>query len=159
MKGDSRLCQPAGTPIIVQTGRRLGVTLIDVETDVLRPVHISVERIVGFLIHVQAAFNTLTLVFSPAHTTRLTRVPFWNFSDIDTFDFCLVVEDIGEAVKRPTVQVEVAVPTPVLRVAVFILSNTSEFADVDLANSTLDTLLNDAFGETVEEVGAALRPL
>ncbi len=44
MKGDSGLCQPAGTPLLVQISRRLGVTLIDVETDVVRPIHVSVER-------------------------------------------------------------------------------------------------------------------
>ncbi len=75
MKGDSRLCQPAGTPIPTQIGCRLGVTfVVDVQTDVLRSVHVSVERIVVFLTHVQATLNTLTLVFSPADTTRFARV-------------------------------------------------------------------------------------
>ena len=79
MKGDSRLCQPAGTPIFTQTGRRLRVTfVVDVQTDVLRPIHISVERIpvavVVFFTHVQTTLNTLTLVRPPAHTTRFARV-------------------------------------------------------------------------------------
>ena len=64
MKVDSGLCQPAGTPILVQTSRRLGVTFfVDVETDVFRPVHVSVERRITLLTDVQAAFNTLTVVF------------------------------------------------------------------------------------------------
>ena len=49
--------------MLVQTGRRLGVTfVVNVEADVLRPIHISVERIVVFLAHVQATFDTLTVV-------------------------------------------------------------------------------------------------
>ncbi len=77
MKGDCWLCQPAGTPICVQTGRRLGVTSgVDVETDVFRPVHVSVERRITRLTHVQATFDTLTLVFSisTADATRLGSV-------------------------------------------------------------------------------------
>ena len=87
MKVDSRLCQltAAGTPIPTQIGGRLGVTfVVDIETDVLGPIHVSVERIpvavavAVFLththVHVQATLNTLTLVFSPADTTRFARV-------------------------------------------------------------------------------------
>ncbi len=80
MKGDSGLCQltAAGTPIFVQIERRLGVTfVVDVQTDVLRSVHVSVERIavvVVFFTHVQATLNTLTLVFCPTDTTRFARV-------------------------------------------------------------------------------------
>ena len=80
MKIDSRLCQPtaAGTPIPTQIGCRLRVTLIDIETDILRSIHVSVERIpvavVVFFTHVQATLNTLTLVRPPAHTTRVARV-------------------------------------------------------------------------------------
>ena len=75
MKVDSGLCQPAGTPILVQTGRGLGVTfVVNIEADVLRPIHISVERIVVFLAHVQATFDTLTLVFPTTDATRFARV-------------------------------------------------------------------------------------
>ena len=75
MKVDSRLCQPAGTPIFVQTGRRLGVTfVVDVETDILRPIHVCVERRITRLAHVHTTFNALTIVFSTAHATRLTRI-------------------------------------------------------------------------------------
>ncbi len=40
--------------MLVQTGRRLGVTfcVVDVETDLLGPIYISVERIVAFLTRV-----------------------------------------------------------------------------------------------------------
>ena len=88
---------------------------MNVEADVLRPVHISVERLIAFLTHVQAAFNTLTLVFPTTHTTRLARVSFGHFYDFDTLDFRLVFEDVREAVERPPVQVKVAVLAPVLR--------------------------------------------
>ncbi len=74
MKVDSGLCQPAGTPIFVQIGRRLGVTLVQVKTDVFRSVNIRVERRITRLAYVQAAFDTLIIVFSTAHTTRLARV-------------------------------------------------------------------------------------
>ena len=75
MKVDSGLCQPAGTPIFVQIGRRLGVTfVVDVETDVLRPVGVCVERRITRLTHVQTTFNALTVVFSTAHATRLARI-------------------------------------------------------------------------------------
>ncbi len=159
MKVDSGLCQPAGTPIPAQTGRRLGVTLVHVETDVFRPVHISVERRITLLTDVQAALNTLTIVFSTADATRLTRVALRHFYDFDSLDLRLVRENLGEAVERPPVQVEVSVPTPVLRVTVFVLADASEFPDVDVANLLLDTSFNNVFGEAVEEVGATLRPL
>ena len=103
MKVDSRLCQPAGTPIFTQTGRRLGVTfcVIDVETDVLGPIHVRVERRIAFLADVQPAFNALTLVFSPTAATRLARVTLRYFHNLDTLDLRLVRENRPEAVKRP----------------------------------------------------------
>ena len=103
MKVDSRLCQPAGTPILAQTGRRLGVTFVDVETDVFRPIHISVERRITLLTDVQPAFNALTLLFSPAAATRLTRIALGHFYDFDPLHFRLVFEDVREAVERPAV--------------------------------------------------------
>jgi hypothetical protein len=104
VKVDSGLCQPAGTPILVQTGRRLGVTfVVNVEADVLRPIHISVERIVVFLAHVQATFDTLTVVFPPADTTRFARVALRHFSDFDAFDFGFVFKDVREPVECPPV--------------------------------------------------------
>ena len=45
------------------------------------------------------------------------------------------------------------------RLTVLVITDTSEFSDVDTPNIVLDTSLNDVFGEAVEEVGAALRPL
>ena len=114
MKGDSRLCQPAGTPILAQTGRRLGVTLVDVETDVFRPVHVSVECIVVLRTHVQTAFDTLTVVFSPADATRLARVALIHLDDFDALDLRFVFNYVGEAVERPTVQVKVPVTPPIL---------------------------------------------
>ena len=147
MKVDCWLCQPAGTPIFVQIGRRLGVTcLVDIETDVLRPIHVCVERRVTRLTSVQATFNTLTIIFRTVHATRLARVTLGNFHDFDALDFRLVRENRREAVKCPPVQVEVAVAAPVLRLAVLTLSNTSELPDVDTPNATLNTLLNDMFG-------------
>ena len=75
MKIDCWLCQPAGTPISTRSGCRLGVTfVVDVETDVLRPVHVSVERRITRLAHVQSTLNTLTLVFSTTDATRFARV-------------------------------------------------------------------------------------
>ena len=45
------------------------------------------------------------------------------------------------------------------RLTVLVITDTSEFSDVDTPNIVLDTSLNDVFGEAVEEVGAALQPL
>ena len=156
---DSRLCQPAGTPIPVQTGRRLGVTLIHVETDVLSPVQVSVERRITRLAHVQATFDTLAVVFSTTNATRLARIAFGHFHDLDTLDFRLVRENLCEAVERPPVQVKIPVFTPVLRLAILVLADTFELTDIDAAHSLLDTSLDDVFGKGVEEVGSALRPL
>jgi len=133
------LCQPAGTPILVQTGRRLGVTLIDLEADILCPIHVSVERVVVFFTHVQATLNTLSLVFPTAYTARLARVALVHFYDLDSLDFRLVFEDVREPVERPAVQFEIAVTPPVLRFTVFIFTDTSEFPDVDSTNVVLDT--------------------
>jgi hypothetical protein len=44
--------------------------LIDVEADILCPIHVSVEHVVVFFTHVQATLNTLSLVFLTAYTTR-----------------------------------------------------------------------------------------
>jgi len=135
MKVDSRLCQPAGTPISTQTGCRLGVTFVDVETDVLCPIHISVERRITRLTHVQSTFNSLTVVFPTTHATRLARVALRNFHDLDSLDFCLVREDVGEAVEHRPVQVEVAVPTPVFRLTSCVFTHTFQVPDVDTANT------------------------
>ena len=103
MKIDCWLCQPAGTPILVQTGRRLGVTfVVNVEADVLGPIHVSVERIpvavavavVVFLAHVQATFDTLTVVCPTADTTRFARVALRHFDNFDAFDFGFVFKDV-----------------------------------------------------------------
>ena len=145
MKVDSRLCQPAGTPILGQLPGRLRVTFVDAETDVLRPIHVSVERRITLLTYVQAAFNALTIIFSTAGATRLARVAFRNFYDFDSFDFRFVREYRREAVERPSVQVKVAVPTPILRLTVLVFSDTSKFPDVDAANLLLDTPFNHVF--------------
>ena len=112
MKIDCWLCQPAGTPILVQTDRRLGVTfVVNVEADVLGPIHVSVERIpvavavVVFLTlaHVQATFDTLTVVCPTADTTRFARVALRHFSDFDAFEFGFVFKDVREPVECPPV--------------------------------------------------------
>ncbi|KOX95742.1 hypothetical protein AMR74_12405 [Halorubrum tropicale] len=68
--------------------------LIDVDADVLRPIYVSVERVVVVFTHVQATLNTLTLVFPTAYTTRLARVALVHFYDLDPLDFRLVFEDV-----------------------------------------------------------------
>jgi hypothetical protein len=157
---DAGLCHPASTPILGQSGRRLGITFFgDIETDLLRPIHVRVERRIIRLTVVQTAFDTLTIVCSTANATRLARVPFRHVYDVDALDFRFVFEYIAEAVERPSVQVEVPVPTPVFRLTVLVLSNTSEFPDIDLTNAPLDTLPYDVFGEAVEDVGFRLENL
>ena len=68
--------------------------MIDVETDVLRPIHVNVERRITRLTNVEATFDTLTTVFSTAHTTRLARGALIHFYDFDALDFGFVFEDI-----------------------------------------------------------------
>jgi hypothetical protein len=130
--------------------------LIQLKADVLRPVHISIERCITLRTHVQAAFNALTVVFPTTDATRFARVALRHFYGVDAFDFRLVGEKLRESVERPPVQVKIAVIPPVLRLTGLVLSNASEFPDVDLTNATLDTCLYDVFGEAVEEVGSAL---
>jgi len=98
VKVDSGLCQPAGTPIAGQLPGRLGVTFcsVDAETDVLRPVHTR-------LTNVQAALDTLTIVFPTADATRLARVAFRHFYDFDALEFSFVFEDVREPVECPPV--------------------------------------------------------
>ena len=147
MKVDSGLCQPAGTPILGQTGRRLRVTfaIVDVVADVFRPVHVSVERGVTLLTDVQAAFDTLTIVFSTADATHLTRVAFGDCYDFNTLDLCLVFEDFRESVERPSVQVKVSVFPPVFRLSVLVFADTSKFPDSDSTHPLFDTPFNDVF--------------
>jgi len=57
------------------------------------------------------------------------------------------------------VQVEVAVLAPVFRLTIFVFTDSFQVSDVDAANIFLDTPLDDVFGETVEKVSAAFRPL
>ncbi len=155
---DSGLDQPAGTPIPT---RGLGVTFttVDVETDILRPIHIRVERRITVLTHVQPPLNTLPTVHPTTNTARLRRILLVHLFHADSLNLRLVCEDTGEAVERPPVQVEIAVPTPVLRLTSIVLAHAVQLTDVDPANPFLDTSLDDVFGESVEEVGAALRPL
>lgn len=145
MKVDSGLCQPAGTPIPGQLPGRLGVTFVDVETDILRSIHVGVERRITLFTGVQTAFNALTVVFSTAHATHLARVALRPFYDFNTLDVRLVRENRGEAVESPPVQVEVAVLPPVFRLAVLILADTSEFPDVNTANALFATPFNNVF--------------
>jgi hypothetical protein len=126
MNVDSKLCQPAGTPIIAQTGRRLGVTLINVETDILGLIHASAERRMTLFTLVQATFDMLTLVFSSTNATRFTRVAFGHFHDLDVLNFRIVGENLHEAVERPPVQVQVAVLTLVLRLTILVFADASE---------------------------------
>jgi len=87
MKIDCWLCQPAGTPIPTQIGCRLGVTfIVDVETDVLRPIHICVERRITRFADVQTTFNTLVVVFSTADATRLARIALIHFHDFNSLN-------------------------------------------------------------------------
>ena len=67
-----RLCQPVSTPIYRQ-GLRVACTVGDVETDVLWPVHVSVERRVTD--HTDAhPLDTLLIALTTAHSTRQTCV-------------------------------------------------------------------------------------
>jgi len=162
MKVDSGLCQPAGTPISTRIRWRLGVTffvVVDIETEVLRPVHVGVERRIALLTDVQPAFNTLTVIFSSAHATRYARAAFGHLHDRDSLNLRFVRENLRKSVERPPVKVEIAVPTPILRFTVLALAHAFQVTDVNAANTFLDTPFNDVPGEAVEEVGAALRPL
>ena len=127
--------------------------MVQLEANVLCLVHVSVERRITLFAHVQAVFNTLTLIFRTAHATRLTRVALGDFHDFDSFDFRIVGENLGEAVERPPVQVEVAVLAPVLRVAVLILTDAAQRTNVDVTHASLDTLLYDVLGKIMEEGG------
>lgn len=55
-------------------------------------------------------------------------------------------------------QVEVAVCAPILRLTIFVLSDTLQLPDIDTTNLFFNTPLNDVFRQRVEEMGAALRP-
>ena len=67
------------------------------------PFTVSVERRTTLLTHVQTAFNTLPLVVSTPHATRLARVALRHFHDLDSLNLHLVFENRGEAVERPPV--------------------------------------------------------
>ena len=108
---------------------------------------------------VQTTFNTLVLIRCPAHATRLRRSLLIHFAHLDPLDFRLVFKDTGKAVKRPAVQVKIAVPPPIFRFSVFVFTHAVQVTDVDAANRFLDTLFNDVLGETVEEMSAAVTPL
>jgi hypothetical protein len=140
--------------------RGLRVTfIVDIQTDVLRPVHVRVERSIVLRTHVQPPRNTLPIVPPTTNTTRLRRVRLVQLFDTGSLDFRLVLENRGEAVERPPVQVEIAVPTPVFRLTVSVLTHAIQVTDVDLTDPFFDTSLDDVVGEGVEEVGTAFRPL
>ena len=56
-------------------------------------------------------------------------------------------------------QVKIAVLPPILRLTVFVLSNTRELPDVNAPNTVLDTSLDEVCRQGVQKVGSALRPL
>ncbi|ERG92675.1 MAG: hypothetical protein J07HQW1_02720 [Haloquadratum walsbyi J07HQW1] len=56
-------------------------------------------------------------------------------------------------------QVKIAVLPPILRLAVIVFADTSEFSDVDAPNTVFDASLNDVCRQGVEKVGSTLRPL
>jgi hypothetical protein len=148
---DSWLCQPTGTPIPGQLPGRLRVTFVVVvyiETDVLRPIHIRIERIIVFVAHVQTTFNPLILICIcfPAHATRLSGIAFVYFVHFNIFHFRLARENLSEVVERPLVQVEVAVP--VFRLAIAVFTHSLQLTNIDSTNLCFNTLLNDVLAET-----------
>ena len=100
-----------------------------------------------FVAHVQTIFNPLILICIcfPAHATRLSGIAFVYFVHFNIFHFRLARENLSEVVERPPVQVEVAMLPPVLRLAVVVLADTSELADVDSTHFLLDTPFHDVF--------------
>jgi len=56
-------------------------------------------------------------------------------------------------------QVKIAVLAPILRLIIFVLTDTFQVTDIDAANTFLNTPFNDVFSEAMEEMGTALRPL
>ncbi|ERG94007.1 MAG: hypothetical protein J07HQW2_00441 [Haloquadratum walsbyi J07HQW2] len=89
-----------------------------------RSIHVSVERRITLLTHVETAFNTsrhadcrLRLPYHRHSTSCLACVALWHFHDSDALDLCLVFEDVREPVERPRprprppVQVKIPVPT------------------------------------------------
>ncbi|ERG94766.1 MAG: hypothetical protein J07HQW2_01208 [Haloquadratum walsbyi J07HQW2] len=137
----------AGTPISTQIGCRLGVTLIDVETDILRPrpVHVCVERRLTLVTYVQATLDALAVVFSTAHTTRLVLLV--SRSDTSTTSipstFALYVSIDVNRSNAHAVQVKLPVLPPVCRLAVLFLTDTTELPNIELPNLLLNTLLDD----------------
>jgi hypothetical protein len=59
-----------------------------------------------------------------ADTTRFARVTFIYFHNRNSLILRLVCENLGEAVERLPMQIEISVPTPVLRRAVLVFLRT-----------------------------------
>jgi len=55
------------------------------------------------------------------------------------------------------VQIKITVTTPVLHLAITVLTDTTQVADMDASNILLNTPFNDVFRQGMEEMGPAFR--
>jgi len=68
-----------------------------------------------------------------------------------------ILEEIGESVERPRVEVEVAVFPPVFHLTILIFTDTGQASHHNRPNTFLDASLNDVFRKCVEIVSAPPR--
>jgi hypothetical protein len=72
----------------------------------------------------------------------------------------LVLKKRREAVERPPVQVEISVVAPIPRLTVFVIfSDAAKVTHDKFIDSSFDTLRNDCFRESVQEMRPAISPL
>jgi hypothetical protein len=115
--------------------------LVQVETNVLRPVHIRVACGLTLLADVQTTLNTLIRVCPPADTTRFARVTLIHFHNRNSLTLRLVCENLGEAVERPPVHAFTATVATIPGFAsLVIFTNTFEVADNNCPDTTFNTL-------------------
>gem|GEM_PF-5613077 len=105
------LCQPAVIPIIDIRGEAREYLLLNC----FRALHVRVRNRLTLLTHVQSTFNALIVVSVAAHRTRLRRIAFRHQLHVDTLNSYLVVEWRREAVKRPSVSIEIIGVAPEVR--------------------------------------------
>jgi hypothetical protein len=146
------LCQPAVIPIL---SPRIREYLL---SNVLGSVTVGVRNQPTVVTDVQPALDALAVVGSAAGRTRLRRIPFGDRYDLDTLDLGFVREHRREAVERPPVQIEVAVVAPIGGFAV-VLADAREVADDNRANVAFDTLRDNFFRESMQEVCPAVGAL
>ena len=141
------LCHPAVMPISPIAGE----TWEYLPANVLRTIDVRVGDRLTRLADVRATLGALAVIGESTCCTRFRRVAFVYTLNADAAFCGFVFQHLGEAVERPSVQVQVTVVVPI-----GILADVLEVAYGNRPDIPGSALRHDVRRDGVQEVGAAL---